>query len=473
MQSSTTRSQIFPLVFPMRAWHNRAMIQLPQHQRPAKASAARQRLGLAVPWVALLVAASPVSGFTWQSGDWGVSVTDRGAPGSVSVTVTLPGAGTSSGNALEVYFRRSPTDWPQHWAFLTQGSWRQVAPGSEFLTSYHLLRYFSSADEPVDDPQATAFEVVGVTADNRLQLRLAYRGADVVSGDRFDLTADVYLDAPGTVSASMTADLTTANASGRAVVPYADNFHGRLREQWLLFAVDTMFVADNLTESFPSWWDTLDPTHAYVGVRTNTSFLDDAHSLKTPGPDVSCHDVKFITAGPSEVALDHDLPWVVLPEYDWFHHMVMMDAPAAELWARHGYDPQRNHHVEVVEASGLAPDVDDLTWRVTFARDDKNMVDGDNVRASLGLDAFLAPTGGVWPAGASQRVKLRLTAGEALGLAIMREGSGLRVVSNGGKLQSSPDLANWTDLEGARRYLPLSPVGPAGFFRQRLDVIGY
>ncbi len=74
--------------------------------------------------------ASPVSlrAFDWEQGDWGINVTNAGTPGTNPVLVTYPG-GSESGNALEVHYRVAPVHLPQLWVFLTDGFWRQVAPG--------------------------------------------------------------------------------------------------------------------------------------------------------------------------------------------------------------------------------------------------------------------------------------------------------------------------------------------------------
>lgn len=131
-----------------------------------------------------------------------------------------------------------------------------------------------------------------------------------------------------------------------------------------------------------------------------------------------------------------------------------------------------------MEASGIAGSLADLTWCATFNRNDSNMVDGDNVRVQLSLDTFLASGSGIWADGANQRFKLRLSAGEDLSLQIVNRGaispllSTRLVQSNGGKLQSSPDLSTWTDLPGTRRLHIIDPLLSRHFYRQRLGVLG-
>jgi hypothetical protein len=355
--------------------------------------------------------------FNWEQGDWGVQISTNGQAGSPVMAITFPG-GSASGNALEVYHKNSAIDWPQRWVFLTQGTWRQVAPDSEFLSSYHLLRFYTSTDQAFEDPSATSIQVIGVTAKNQLHLRLDYRSEHLPSGDAFMISAELFLDPPTSVTTAMEADIAVTNVSGRAVVPYADNFHGKLRQQWRLFSVDSMYVADNLTETFPAWYDALDPAHNYVGTIGNTSYLDDGHSVNGNIP-VSMHDAKFIVAGTTEVALDHAIPSVVVPGFEWYPELVLMDVASDSIGVLHGYDPRRNHHVELLEASGITHNLSNLTWCSTFNRNDTNMVDGDNVRVQLSLDTFLASGSGIWANGANQRFKLRLSVGEPLSLRIV------------------------------------------------------
>ena len=82
-----------------------------------------------------------------------------------------------------------------------------------------------------------------------------------------------------------------------------------------------MFVADNLTDEFPLWYDELDLEHNYVGDLTNDDYLDDGKSVKQEGEKVSTHDVNMIVAAGQRVRLDHDevkCPWIIVPGFKWY-----------------------------------------------------------------------------------------------------------------------------------------------------------
>jgi hypothetical protein len=321
------------------------------------------------------------------------------------VLVTHPD-GSEAGNALEIYYQVGPSHTPQYWVFLTNGFWRQVAPGSEFLTSYRLFRYFSSDDLPQETCTATDFQVVEVTANNHLRLQLSYTN-NSGAGDAFDITAEFVLAPPTAENTSMTAALAIQNVSGRDVVPCCSGFHNDLREQWRVVGISSMYVADNLTDAFPSWYDTLDPLHRYVGNLSNGDYLDDGLSLNTPGLRVSTHDAKHFAFADTTISLSHDLPHVVLPGYTWFKQLVGKDIESPVLGVRHHYDPRRNQRVEVLTAKGTAREATQPRWSITYNRDDGNMVDGDNVQAYLALDTALA----TWPDEHVEEVTLRLTSG--------------------------------------------------------------
>lgn len=402
----------------------------------------------------------------WQEGEWGIRASSSGTPGSPSCTISYPG-GSKTGNALEVYFQVSPTDVPQLWVFLSDGFWRQIARESEFLTSYRLFRYYSSANEPSDNPMGIAFEVIEVTPENQLRLHLSYTN-NAPSGDRFDINAEVLLESPGEPTTSMTALITITNRSGYDVLPF---WVGRtdLRDQWVLFGISSMYVADYLTTPLPAWYNNLDSTHAYLGDPSDTSRLNDGFS-QNGGFEVSSHDTKFILTPTSSLALNHDLPHLTVSNYEWYEDFVMRDGASPLISCQHAYDPKRNHTIELLSASGLTDNLGDLLWNVTYNRNDTNMVDGDNVQIGLSLDPFLPDS--IWPIGASQQIHLRLSSGEASEFQIELNEGELEIHSNHGQLEESSDLERWTDIaEDVRPFIPESNL-ESRYYRQRFDVLG-
>lgn len=344
--------------------------------------------------------------FDWADGDWGIIVSDRGTPDSTSVTVSWPG-GSAQGNALEVYHTITDGQVPQLWAFLTDGFWRQAGTGQPFGTSYRLFSFYDGSDALHDRAEASDFTVTGVTEGGALQLALGY-DSGAAGADSFAIEADVLLDPPAESSTCMTVELTITNTGDSAVTP-AWQGHRDLAEQWELFGVSSMYVADNLTGGLPAWYDTLDPTHAYVGIVDDASYLNDGYSVNGR-IGVSTHDAKRIVAGGTAVVLDHDravCPPVNVAAYSWYEQLVLLDHPAETLRVEHLYEPGRDHAIERLSAVGLTDDLSQLKWSATCNRDDPNMVDGDNAQVKLGLDDFQD----VWPAGASETVTLRLTAG--------------------------------------------------------------
>ncbi len=379
----------------------------------------RHLLDVAAAWGAVLtgsevVAAeqfeiSALSGdFDWQEEPWGVKVTNLGTPGSPSIGMDLPDGTSDIGNALEVYYTASESDVRQFWVFLTDGFSRQVSYDGTWGTSSRLFRYFSSGDQNQDVCQANHFQVVEATEDGQLRLILNYDNDDPASGDRFDIRAELLLDPPTQFETAATAAITVTNASGRDVTPFWQG-HRELAEQWELFGLSSMYVADHLTGGLPDWYDSLDPGHNYVGNVDDAEYLNDGFSVNGQ-VQVSTHDVKRIDIGSATVDLNHDVaicPPVTIPGYEWYQELVMLDQPGRGARLTHLHDPARQQRVELVGASGITSAPDNLKWAVTYNRNDANMVDGDNVQIKLGIDDFLD----VWPDGASQTIELRLATG--------------------------------------------------------------
>ena len=377
-----------------------------------------------------------VSDLDWSSGNWGVKITNFGSPGSPQIHVDLPGGSNKLGNALEVYYAFSGIDVPEIAVFLTDGFWRQVTHGGTWGTSERLFRYHASNDQDCDNSIANHFQVVGVNADGNLSLKMDYDN-DSTAGDRFDVHADVWMVPPSQFSTTADISITVTNASGRDVVPYWDG-HRQLAEQWELFGMSSMYVADNLTGGLPGWYDGLDPTHRYVGITTDGNYLNDGYSVNS-GVYVSTHDVKRLVAGTSVVNMDHNeaaCPVVVVPGYDWYKELVMLDQSVTQISLAHQYDSIRNHQVNLIQASGITSNLNDLKWAATYNRNDTNMVDGDNVQVKIGLDDFL----NVWPNGASQTILLRVTAGKSPEITV--EGMGQNIADG----DTTPSSADGTDF---------------------------
>lgn len=347
-----------------------------------------------------------VGAFDWRAGPWGVVVATNGSPGSVSCPMAYPG-GSKTGNALAVHYELSSTNLPQLWVFLTDGFWRQTSPESEFLTSYRLFRYFSSGNVDCDRLTAVGCTVLGTNELGELQIETVYSN-NAASGDRFHVAGLIVLEKPDELQSAMRAEIIVSNASGRAVTPSWQG-HRALAEQWELFSVSSMYVADNLTGGLPDWYGGLDPSHQYVGVTNDGSHLNDGYSVKGTN-FVSTHDVKFIVATNATVALDHDTnvcPVVVVPGYVWHTQLVMRGQVSSDLRVQHAYRSARNHRIEILGCAGLTSDRADLKWAATYNRDDTNMVDGDNIQIKLGLDDFMD----IWPADAVQTLDVRYSTG--------------------------------------------------------------
>jgi hypothetical protein len=323
--------------------------------------------------------------------------------------VQFPG-GPATGNVLEIFYQVGATHVPQLWAFLTNGFLRQVADGSAFATSYRLFRYFSSADEDRDELEPVGFEVLGIAADGRLEVSLDYRNEAPTAGDRFDVHCALRLDPP-TRHTAMTVDLAITN-SGGDVAPCCGGFHRILREQWVLFAFSTMYVADHLTGGLPPWYQDLDPDLAYVGNVEDHGYLNDGRSQNEPIPELSfvpTHDTARIALADRTVRLHHEIPPIEIPGYAWYRELVLVDEASRSVALEHLYDRSRDHRLLRFDASGLVASPAGLRWAATYNRLDPNLVDGENVQVKLVADAVLD----TWPAGQSQELELRLVTGPA------------------------------------------------------------
>jgi len=378
----------------------------------------------------------------WQSGPWGIAIESNGSPGSAFCSMNYPG-GTKTGNALAVYYQLQPTNIPQLWVFLTDGFWRQTSAESQFLTSYRLFRYYSSGDENRDHLTATQLSVIGTNNIGELQIETVYSN-NATAGDQFRVTGLIILEKPDNLQSAMRAEIIVSNASGRAVSPFWQG-HRDLAEQWELFGISSMYVADNLTGGLPSWYNSLDPTLRYVGITNDASFLNDGYSVNGT-INVSTHDIKYIVTSNTTVALNHDTnlcPVVVVPGYDWYTQLVIRGKIAQELLVQHAYRSSRNHRIQVTGCSGITSVTTNLKWAATHNREDANIVDGDNVQIKLGMDDIL----NVWPADAVQTINLRLVTGDT------------RPVITALSVQAPDNVAiQWTTEPGERYTLQYTPT---------------
>jgi len=362
---------------------------------------------LTVMLAASLMLMGAARAYDWSSGPWGIFAAANGSPGSASVPIAYPG-GSKTGNALAVHYVVRTNHEPQLWVLLTDGFWRQTSPHAEFLTSYRLLSYYSQNDEVRDKCTASRFDVLGVNTAGQLVIQCVYSNNAPLATNLFRIEATVTLEPPGELETAMSAALTISNATGRAVVPFWAG-HNALAEQWVLFGISSMFVADDFSAGLPPWYNGLDPGHIYVGITNDASPLNDGRSVKGD-IHVSTHDTKFIQAGDTSVALVRDnvlCPWVTIPDYTWYTQLVMHGVASDRVETRHLHHSARNHRVDILSASGLVASASNLRWAATYNRDDTNMVDGDNIQVKLGIDAAIAD----WPAHAVQHLHLRMTTG--------------------------------------------------------------
>ena len=428
-------------------------------------SSARWVLGLA-----LCLSAISSRADDWSSGPWRIRAATNGAPDSPSCPIEFPG-GVATGNVLAIHYALAPDHVPQLWAFLTDGFWRQTAQESEFLTSYRLFRYFSSGNEDRDRLTAERFRVIGTNAAGELELELSYSN-NAAAGDRFRVAGLVTLERPDMLQTAMRVEITVSNASGIAVTPFWQG-HRDLAEQWELFGVSSMYVADNLTGGLPPGDGELDPAHQYVGMTNDASYLNDGYSVNG-SIHVSTHDTKYIVASNTTVALNHDTnlcPVVTVPGYEWYTQLVMRSQIAPDLRIQHAYRSAQNHRIQILSCSGLTSATTNLQWAATYNRNDTNMVDGDNIQVKLGMDDFLDG----WPAQAVQTLLLRMTAGNARPVVTLLAGPDPNYLTIGWttepgeryNLQHVATLAGaWSNLAADVAGPDLGPMDvPAGFLR--------
>lgn len=249
--------------------------------------------------------------------------------------------------------------------------------------------------------------VLGTNTEGELLLEATYEN-NADCGDSFNVSVNVILEIPDNLQTAMQADIVVSNGSGYAVIPEWQP-HRLFSEQWELFSISSMYVADNLTVGLPSWYNTLDSPHSYVGLTGDNSYLNDGYSVNFQ-TYVSTHDTKFIVASNTTVTLDHDTgvcPYIVIADYEWYDQLVMQDVDSTEICTQHAYDSTRNHCVEILGCSGLTANTHDLRWSATYNRNDSNMVDGDNIQIKLGMDDYLNE----WPTDRVQTLSLRLVTG--------------------------------------------------------------
>jgi len=366
---------------------------------------ARQWMIIGFLWT---IAPSVSNAYDWSAGPWGILVQTNGTPESPSCPIEFPG-GVATGHVLAVHYEISPVHIPQLWAILADGFWRQTCQASEFLTSYRLFRYFSSDNQDCDRLTAERFRVVGTNTAGELEIETVYSN-NAASGDRFQVTGRIFLEKPDALQSALRAEIAVSNASGSATAPFWQG-HRDLAEQWELFGVSSMYVADNLTAGLPSWYDSLDPSHQYVGITNDANYLNDGYSVNGTRA-VSSHDTKHVVTTDAAVVLNHDTnvcPVVVVPGYEWYTQLVLRGQPATNIQIQHAYESSRNHCIQILSCSGLTAAATNLKWSATYNRDAANMMDGDNVQVKLGMDDFLD----AWPADGVQTIHLRMVAGNA------------------------------------------------------------
>jgi hypothetical protein len=347
-----------------------------------------------------------VCGKTWTEGRWGIDIAGSGTPGSSTCLMVYPG-GSRYGNALMVYYEVEQGFAPQMWVFLTDGFFRQVSPSNTFGTSYRMFSYWSSAGEMCDVSTAVTFRVVGVTAQDELEVELQYRNT-AECGDDFSVAATAFLEPPDGAQAAMRLDLAVKNESGREVTPHAA-IHRALSEQWNLVGISSMYVADDFCAGLPEWYDSMDPTHRYVGTYTDGSFFNDGFSQNGQF-EVSPHDISSMFFSGRQVKLDHSTdscPPIYVSGYSWYGDLVVLHETSDFVRVEHSYDSGKTHEVRVSACSGLVTSVESVCWAATFNRYDGNMVDGDNIQIKLSMNEAVDG----WPSGASQYLSARFTAG--------------------------------------------------------------
>ena len=389
--------------------------------------------------------------------------------GLPAAAIRFPGVVTS-GHFLVVSRQLTSTTSYEVCAFTVDGFWRSVRLDGSWGTSCRLFRYFSSSNNEVRDRCAVTSWNVAASSAGEWTVAVEARN-DAADGDRFSVRLDAALEPPRGHETRLQCELVVSNRSGRAVSP-ANTAHRPLQEQWRILGFSSMYVADCLTP-LPPWYNQLDPGHRYVGITNDAACTNDAWTPRF-SRTVSPHDVKWIFTSAQQVGLDHSTsacPVVIVPDYAWYTQLVMRAVTSTTLSVRHAEDPARGHFIELREASGLCA-LSNLNWSVTFNRWDTNMVDGDGVQISLGLDDALP----AWPAGAVQRLVFDLVAGRAsprvtdfipAGSSHML--SWVHAPGSTVRLYSATSLAptNWQLLAPAltNRTFAVPAGGPAGFYR--------
>ena len=212
------------------------------------------------------------------NGHWRVNVTNGGAANSATTSVQLPG-GAFSGNAVEISYEHSPTHIPIHSVLLTDGFYRPTSPSGELTTSFRSFAFYSSGNMPIPTGTAVNVQVLGVTSNGELQINATLLSQDPLVGDRFESSLQYLLSPPADGFNVTRVTQSVRNVSGHDVTP-AWNGHLALDEQWRLFGVSSMHVANDYTQTgLPAWYDSLDPAHAYVGNILNDDPSDDAYSV--------------------------------------------------------------------------------------------------------------------------------------------------------------------------------------------------
>lgn len=317
-------------------------------------------------------------------------------------------ATTTSGNFMVVSRQTSPTTTYEVCSFTSDGFWRVVRVGADWGTSCRMFRYFSSSsDLPRDRCSVTSWTVTVSAAGD--WTASAEASNDSTDGDRFGIRLEAALEPPRAHETRLRCDMTVENRSGRDVFPPHEH-HRPLQEQWRFLGLSSMYVADHLSP-LPAWYDTFDQAHRYVGITNDLTHTNDAWTPRFQRL-VSSHDLKWIFTESTQTGLDHATsacPVItVSPYYWWYTQLVMRAVTSSTLAVRHAEDPARAQFVDLRSAVGLASR-SELNWSATFNRWDTNMVDGDNVQISLGLDDHVDG----WPSGATQRVAFDIVAGRA------------------------------------------------------------
>jgi hypothetical protein len=419
--------------------------------------------------LALLPALAAIADGTHTQGLWRTRFGHDAALGLPSAHIAFPTTSTA-GNFLVVSYQLAPTATCEVASFTADGFWRLVRQGAAWGTSCRLFRYFSSSNDLPRDRCTVTSWVVTVSSAGEWVLELDARN-DSADGDRFAIRLDAVLEPPLPHETRMRCDLVVSNLSGRAVPPPHEH-HRPLHEQWRLLGLSSMYVADHLTP-LPPWYDTFDPSHRYVGITNDVTTTNDAWTPRF-GRTVSSHDLKWIFTDKGALELDHSTSacpvLIAAPYYWWYTQLVFRAMTSATVAVRHAVDPARAHFLDCRLAGGLVA-LTSLNWAATFNRWDTNMVDGDNLQISIGLDDALPS----WPAEGAQSLAFDVVAGQPAPRLISLSPQGTNLVLSwvhppGSTVTvvsaTSLSATNWQVLAGAttnRSLLTPEPSGP--FFR--------